>query len=195
MRRTPLLTQTAILATAGLLVLSNAARADKPVERFTAFAVDMSAQARPGARTGTVDITINRWSTPEERRRLEDALRENGPDGLLKALQDVKDDVGNVSTPGNLGYPLRFAYEAGKPGGARRILLATDRRIGYFEAINQPITTDYPFMVIDLTIGADGKGQGRLLPLARVTANDDHVVDVENYTTEPVRLTEVREVK
>src|SRR5262249_115560 len=75
---------TAALAPGARLAIATTARADKPVERFTAFAVDMSAQARPGARTGTVDITINRWSTPEERRRLADALRENGPDGLLK---------------------------------------------------------------------------------------------------------------
>jgi len=194
MRRNGFFT-TAPLAVAVLLGAAIAARADKAIERLTAFAVDMSAQARPGARSGTVDITIDRWSTDEERARLTTAVRENGPDALLKELQKVKDPVGYIQTPGNVGYPLRFARQVRMSDGTRRILLGTDRPIGYFEASNQPITAEYPFMVIDLTIGPDGKGQGRLLPLARVTADDDHVVDIENYTTEPVRLTEVRETK
>jgi len=180
---------------AAVLLAAAAARADKAIDHFTAFTVDMSAQARPGARTGTVDISINRWSTDEERARLAAAVRENGPDALLKELQKVKDPVGYIQTPGNVGYPLRFARQVRMADGTRRILLGTDRPISYFEATNQPITADYPFMVIDLTIGPNGEGQGRLLPLARVTANDDHVVDIENYTTEPVRLTQVRETK
>jgi hypothetical protein len=192
MRRKALFTT--FLAPAVLLAAVAAVHADKAVDHFTAFAVDMSAQAR-GARTGTIDIAINRWSTDEERERLAAAVRENGPDALLKELQKVKDPVGYIQTPGNVGYPLRFARETRISDGTRRILLGTDRPISYFEATNQPITTDYPFMVIDLTIGPKGEGQGRLLPLARVTANDDHVVDIENYTTEPVRLTQVRETK
>ena len=37
-----------------------------------------------------------------------------------------------------------------------------------------------------------GEGAGKLLPLARVTARDDQVVEVENYASVPVRLTKVR---
>src|SRR5688572_29159859 len=40
--------------------------AAKPIERLTAFAVDMS-NLTTRARTGTVDIAIERWSTDQER--------------------------------------------------------------------------------------------------------------------------------
>jgi hypothetical protein len=154
----------------------------------------MSAQAGRN-RAGTVDISINRWSTDDERNRLRDALREKGPESLLSALQNVKEPVGYIQTPGNVGYPLRFARQIPLGDGGRRILLGTDRPISFFEAMNPGVTSDYPFMIIDLTVNAKGEGQGRLLPLARVTANDDHVVDIENYTTEPVRLNAVHRVK
>jgi hypothetical protein len=100
------------------------ALAAKPVERLSALAVDMSNMA--GARnTATVDIVIDRWSTDAERDTLRAALREGGPEGLLKALQKVK-EVGRISSEGSLGYPLRFARQAASPSGGRRIILGTD---------------------------------------------------------------------
>ena len=71
-------------------------RADDPVERLTAFAVDMSATPdlrTRGARSGTVDVTIERWSTQEEF-EIEGALQEGGPDLLLKSLQKIDDPAG-----------------------------------------------------------------------------------------------------
>jgi hypothetical protein len=184
---------TAVLSL-GFLLPAAPSRAAEPIERFTAFAVDLSAQASRN-RTGTVDINIDRWSTDAERNQLRDALRESGPDKLLSALQKIKDPVGSIQTPGHIGYPLRYARQIPLGNGGRRILLGTDRPISFFEAVNGGATKDYPFLVIDLTVDAEGKGQGRLLPIARITANDDHAVDIENYTSEPVRLNEVRKVK
>jgi hypothetical protein len=168
--------------------------AKEPVERLTAFAVDMSNMAGR-TRTGSVDIVIDRWSTDQERDQLLGALREGGSDGLLRALQKIKDPAGRVQTPGNVGYPLRFARETRASDGSRRIIIATDRPISFFEAVNRPRTSDYPFMVIDLRLRPDGKGEGKLMPIARITANEEHVVEIENYASEPVRLTQVREVK
>jgi hypothetical protein len=168
--------------------------AKEPVLRLTAFAVDMSNMAGR-TRTGTVDIVIDRWSTDQERDQLLAALRESGSDGLLRALQKIKDEAGHIQTPGRVGYPLRFARQIPGPGGSRRIIIGTDRPISFFEATNRPQTSDYPFMVIDMRLGPDGKGEGKLMPIARITANDEHVVEIENYASEPVRLTEVHEVK
>jgi len=167
--------------------------AAKPVERLTAFAVDMSNLAMR-TRAGTIDIAITRWSTPEQRAALVSALREGGPDALLKALQKTK-EVGYIRTPESIGYPLRFAQEIPTPDGGKRIIIATDRYVSFLEATNQPRSIDYPFMLVDIRLGPDGKGTGKLMPLAKVTMNEDHVVEIENYASEPVRLTEVHEVK
>lgn len=185
----------AFLATVLLAVIVTAgpALADKPVEHFTAFAVDMSNTAGR-TRAGTVDVIINRWSTPQERDQLVAALREGGNDGLLRALQKVKDPAGYIRSAGRIGYPLRFAWQM-PSGDGRRIIIATDRPVSFLEASTRPRTMDYPFMLIEMRVDAQGRGQGKLLPLARIQANDDHVVEIENYASEPVRLSEVRKLK
>jgi len=192
MRRTPW-THTWTL-TAGLLaaaaLIPATARAADPLERFTAFAVDMSGRARSSATT--VDIAIERWTTDDERDRLTAALSENGADSLLKALRKVEPRVGYIRTATSIGYPLRFARQVPLPDGGRRILIATDRRLSFMEVANSRRTVDYPFLVIDMRLAPDGEGEGRLLPLARVELHPDHVVEIENYSAQPVRLTKVK---
>jgi hypothetical protein len=169
------------------------ASAAKPVEQLTAFAVDMSNLAR-NTRTGTVDFIIDRWSTDADRDKLVAALREGGSDALLRALQK-QDEVGRVRGTGSVGYPLRFAREIPISTGGRRVILATDRPVSFLELTNRPQTMEYPFMIIDIRMNAKGEGEGKLLPLARVTMNEDHVIEIENYASEPVRLSSVRKVK
>lgn len=182
-----------LVAGSSLPVAGGIALAAEPVERLTAFAVDMSNLA--GARnTASVDIVISRWTTDAERDQLRAALSENGADGLLRALQKVK-EVGRIRSDGRLGYPLRFAREVPLSSGGRRILIGTDRAISFLELVNQPRTVSYPFMVIDIRLDAAGKGEGKLMPLAKITEDRDHVVEIENYASEPVRLTSVQSKK
>lgn len=101
----------------GLLasIATTAAQTDAPVERFTAFAVNMAGNiGRTGAQT--VEIVVNRWSTDTERDRLLSVLQEQGPDKLLDALQAVP-RLGYIRTPDSLGYepPLR-AQDCGGRG-------------------------------------------------------------------------------
>lgn len=49
------------------------------------------------------------------------------------------------------------------PDGGERVVLVTDRRIGFWEAANQPRSIDYPFTVIELRLQADGEGEGKIL--------------------------------
>ena len=89
------------LTAAAAVVSHGTALAAKPVEHLTAFAVDMSNLAAR-TRAGTIDIVINRWSSDEERDRLLSALRESGTDGLLRALQKIKEPAGYIRTPPGL---------------------------------------------------------------------------------------------
>ena len=186
---------TACMVTIGAAVASHrTAFAAKPMMHLTAFAVDMSNMANR-TRAGTVDIIINRWSSDQERDTLRATLREGGTDSLLKALQKIKEPAGYIRTPSSIGYPLRFARQIPTPEGGKRIIVATDRYVSFLEATSQPRSIDYPFMLVDIRLGPDGKGTGKLMPLAKVTESEDHVVEIENYASEPVRLNEVRELK
>jgi len=183
-----------VVAIAAVAASTGTLLAAKPVMHLTAFAVDMSNMANR-TRAGTVDIVINRWSSDEGRDTLRAALREGGTDSLLKALQKIKEPAGYIRTPSSIGYPLRFARQIPNPHGGKRIIVATDRYVSFLEATTQPRTIDYPFMLVDIRLGPDGKGTGKLMPLAKVSESEDHVVEIENYASEPVRLNEVRELK
>lgn len=167
-----------------------AARAATPEgrETFTAFAVNF--EGVYGASTGTVQISVDRWSTPEERRNLEAVLAEKGADRLLDAVQKMK-PVGRISTPGRLGQDLRFAYQVPLASGGRRIIVGLDRHLSFYEASRRPRSADYPFTVLEMRVDENGRGQGKLVVAAQVTGLGE-TIEVENYNNTPVRLTQVR---
>jgi hypothetical protein len=137
-----------------------------------------------------VDITINRWSSDAERQRLVEVLQAKGPGALLETLRDIP-EVGTIRTPDSLGYPLHYAHQTAGEDGGRRVVIATDRPIGFWEAANQPRTIDYPFTVIQMQLGPDGTGEGRMSIATRIIAHDN-IVELENYATQPVMLKQVR---
>ena len=181
----------------GLCVLVLAAhlaagQTDGKAERFTALAINFDAPA--GAASTTVDISVNRWSTDTERDRLMTILMEKGPDALLDALSKLP-KLGTIRTPDSLGYDLRFARRTPGPDRSERIVIVTDRPIGFWEAANRPRSIDYPFTVIELRINPDGKGEGKLSIGTKIQADKDtKTIVLENYSMQPVQLSAVRRV-
>src|SRR3954465_11512494 len=197
----------ALTAAGGALVLSNvtaaAPQADKPALpvplRMTAFAVSMGTAAT-GA-NAVMDIRITRWSTAEERQNLIDTAVEKGQDALLRALQKMPSH-GRISIPGwtgpdphnaRLGWVLHYAFATPGEDGGYRIGIATDRYIGMWEARNQPRTIDYPFSLIEIRLGKDGKGVGKMAVATRIDYDKKKKqLVLENYSSEPVRLNEAK---
>jgi hypothetical protein len=180
-----------------LAVIGSGARVtsadDKAVLRLRAFAVNLNSTGR--ASTGTLDINIERWSTPEEAARLRDILTEKGEDALLEAVQKLP-RMGSIARTGNLGWDIRFAQQIPAAGGGRRIVIATDRPMSFWEAANQPRSADYAFTLAEVRLGPDGKGEGKLVPAAKIDYDkESNTLEIENYNTEPVRLTQVEVVK
>jgi hypothetical protein len=157
-------------------------------EEFIANAVNMSNIGNPGA--SQVEITVNRYTTDEARDRLMATFRENGASGLLKALQS-EPPVGSIRAPGSLSYDLRYARQLSGDEGGRRIVLATDRPVGFAEAANNSRTMDYPFTLVELRLDKDGHGEGKLSVATKLTLNDNVLV-IEDYADQPVMLTDVR---
>jgi hypothetical protein len=182
---------TAYLIVSAFLAMSSGVDAQTQVQReeFTAVAIANN-NIQSGA--GTVLISIDRWSTNAEREKFVNALRK-GPQTLVDALQDTR-PVGRIRTPDSLGYDLRYAYQTPGEDGGRRIVIATDRPIGFWEAFNRPRTVDYPFTVVQMQIGADGRGTGTLSPFTKVLASGDNIY-LENFASAPVMLTEIRAKK
>lgn len=168
----------------------------KPILHLTTFAVDLgSPGSARGARAGTLDIAIERWSTPEEVAKLHDALVEKGADGLLDAIQKTK-QVGYIRAPTSVGWPIHFAQQVTAADGTKRIVFATDRPMSFWEIVNRPRSADYAFLLGEIRLRPDGKGEGKLVTAGKVDYDEEtKTLEIENYNTEPVRLNEVRVVK
>jgi hypothetical protein len=157
-------------------------------EEFTAFAVNMGALTGTGA-TAQLIINITRWNPAAERDELFTILKEKGQGALLSRLQRVK-SVGTLRTPNSIGYDLRLALEEPGKDGGRRVLVVTDRPVGFNEATARPVSIDYPFTVIDMQIPPKGYGQGTMSIAAKIIPAGRTVL-VENYDTQPVQLNRI----
>jgi hypothetical protein len=158
-------------------------------ERFTAVALSTGGP-RSSAVAEQVIISIDRWSTGEQRQMLVDTLREQSSDELLEKLRDMP-RVGHIRTPDSLGYPLHYADQQPLPDGGRRIVLATDRPIRFWETWTGSRTLDYPFTLIELKVDEQGHGEGKLSRAARIVPLDGRIL-LENWSVAPVQLTNVR---
>jgi len=165
-------------------------------ERFTAFAADIGTlPTSHGARSGTVDIVVERWSTDAERRKLVEAFEKKGADGLLSALHSMP-RLGTLRRPNTRGWELHYAVQVPAEDGGRRILLGTDRHINAWEEGYQPGTSDYLFTLIELHLDKDGQGDGRLSLATKIVPSEDgKQLELESYSSEPVHFTRVVQEK
>lgn len=86
---------------------------------------------------------------------------------LETALQELR-TVGFIWTGGSLGYALKYAQRSEEPGGGERIVLVTGRPLGRWDGDGPWRGSDGSgpaselFTVVELRLGADGKGEGKL---------------------------------
>ena len=180
------------LALLGAVLLARPASAqlsDAPV-RFTAAAINMNRGA-----AGSVEIVVDRWSTKAEREKLMNVMMKQGPEKLLDALQDMP-RVGYFRSPNSVGIDIHFAWHVPGEDGGERVVLVTDRRIGFWEAANQPRSVDYPFTVIELRMNHDGQGEGKMSIATKIIADAENgIVTLENYDIQPVLLNNIKRAK
>ena len=180
---------TVISSTAILTLVTSAQTMGSP-ERFSATAMNIN-----NGSAGNIDITVNRWSTDKERDTLMAVAAEKGPDKLLDALQDLP-PVGHFGAPGNLSWDIHFARRMRLPEGGERVVLVTDRRIGFWEAANQPRSINYPFTFIEVRLNRDGVGEGKMSIATKVIYDKaENMLTLENFQTSPVQLTNVKREK
>lgn len=172
--------------------------AGEPI-RLSAWAVSM-ANVATGA-NAVIDIRINKWSTDKERETLISTLVDKGQDKLLDTLRDLP-DKGRISIPGRqgpdpnqtrLGWTLHYAMKTPLEDGGTRILVATDRYMTFAEVRNRPRTYDYPFTFLEIRLKKDGTGEGKMAVATQLQFDKKkNTIVFENYSTEPVRLTNVK---
>jgi len=167
--------------------------------RMSAWAVSM-ANVATGA-NAVIDIRINKWSDDKEREELIGTFLDKGQDRLLDKLRDMP-EKGRISIPGRrgpdpnqtrLGWTLRYTRQWPGEDGGMRIMIATDRYMSFAEVRNRPRTYDYPFTFLEIHLNKDGAGEGKMAVATQLRFDKkEKTIVFENYSTEPVRLTNVK---
>mgnify|MGYP001817181656 CR=1 FL=1 len=152
-----------------------------------------------GRRASILQLRITAWTTEEERQQILNEIQEataqggrRGTRAVARALRGAS-RVGTLNAPGQTGWSLRYARLIPMPDGKQRLLLATDRPVAFAEAWTSTRGGDFDVTVIQLTLDAEGNGEGTLSFGTEVVWNSDtESLEVTNITSQPIALGNVR---
>ena len=186
-----------VVLSSTLLVPRDArAQGEELEQRYRAFGVAMGAGV-----SGVLDITVTRWTTPEERALLIKSLIENGQEKTVELLRQQKETgwARTQSGAGMGGLPssrLHYAYEFNQEG-KRTVVLVTDRTMRIGEVGTRSAEYDVSAIVMELTQeGDEEKGQGVFYPAVKFGFNKEkNTLEIEYLGTQPIRLTSIHREK
>ncbi len=137
-------------------------------------------------------LSIEGVNSSAEAARAVAMLAEGGQDALMREFRGKR--LGYFSMGAQLGRDLNFVQETTTADGGRRIVILFERWMNTFEIRYGTRSEDYPFTYIELTVDRNGKGQGTLIPAARITFDKKHgnQIDVENFGIYPAQLAGVQ---
>ena len=164
--------------------------APEPVQQNEIFTGTVMVTNAPATGIARLRITVERWTTDDERKKFAVAIRDGGSDGLVAEME--KSTAGYIQVENNLRWPIRSAA-TWKTDKGRMVRFATNRPMNINETYNQTRSMDYPIGVIELLLPPEGKGEGRLLVATRVQFNKEGKLEVESLPTNtgPQQVTNV----
>jgi hypothetical protein len=179
------------LAAPLLTVYAAARKKTVYVERFTAAAHSLVI-----GQTSRVEIGISRWSTPEEREVLLEAVKNTGPADFQNTLRRVLEQqelCGFFRFRNTTAVNIRYARQVPTEGGGRNILLVAERPIHVGEVARMSRSFDYMFSVMQLELDEDDRGEGALALGVEIIFNPQtNSIEMTKFSTQPVRLVGVR---
>jgi len=141
-----------------------------------------------GTLTGRLTLTVEKWTTPEERDQLFMVLQKDGSDALVKELRKKK--VGYFRLARTTAESINFAISRQTEKGLLiRLVAARPIHFGEFKAHTQ--SQQYEFGFIEFLLDEKGKGEGRILPAVKIGINKNGLLNIESLGFEPLKLINV----
>jgi hypothetical protein len=146
-----------------------------------------------GLNTRTVSrpftMIINRTTSDSDATRYLQTLQRGGQDDFSRQIES--NDLGRFSFSGQVGLPIN-AVLVDRDGDDTRIRAVFKRWLGFGELRRGLRSVDYPFTYVEIRIDQNGRGEGTIIPAARVRARGSNTLEVEDFGTFPGRLMGVR---
>jgi hypothetical protein len=114
----------------------------------------------------------------------------NNQAGLLQKFQKMKRS-GWVALMNRPGVDIKVIREQKTPEG-REITLLTDRPIGIWEAVNSPVTQEYPYGMMKFIVNDKGEGSGTIYPIVRVKSIGPNGIKIEDYGVIPLQVPKIQ---
>lgn len=156
-------------------------------ERITGTFVSMS--GRTAGRSRQFTLIAKRYTAPNELRELNEALS-RGQDELLKAMSKM--DAGQIQIGTGVGVPANVIIADPWNEGGRRVTVLYARWLQFFELRYGTRSQDYPIGYAEMYLDRNGRGEGTLIPAARVRLKGGNTWEVEDFGTFPARLMGLR---
>jgi len=166
----------AILAAALIAIAMGMGRAAAAQEVIDATAFGTSTQM---GKNVAVKIIIDRYSTAEDKKTIDEAFAKGQNQGLVNALSKMK-SVGRIQIPGTLGYDIAYAVSVPSPTG-RTVRFVTNRKISFGEAYRNTQSQAYNLTAGQINIDNQDskKNAGVLYPAAQLVINKDGDLQIE----------------
>jgi len=170
-----------------MAIFMTAALAAAQVETLDAIARGTSTQM---GKKFNVKVSIDQFSTPEDRQKLIDAFQKGGHDELARTLSKMK-AVGRIRLPSNTGFPIAYAQSIPTPTG-RKIRFATDRVLTIYENAQNTRSKGYDVTFGEIEINDQDKNAntGVLYPAVKVTMNKQNELQFDLFQN-PWKLTNI----
>ncbi len=144
----------------------------------------LGGQARP------FTLIVNSYTAPNQVRELNDALQRGGQDELLRVLSEM--EAGRIQIGTGVGVRANAVIADSWGEGGTKLTVFYERNLSIAELRYGTRSQDYRIGYAEIFLDRNGRGQGTLIPAARLRLKDGNTWEVEDFGAFPARLTGLR---
>ena len=169
-----------------LIFICQVGQSQPSTQRVNGTLVGIS--GRSSGRTLPFSLIINGYTSPGQIVELNEA-RQRGEDELLRTMSKMK--MGRIQIGNSVGVPANAIIATPWEDGTKLTILY-ERNLNFFELRYGRRSADYRFGYAEILLDRNGRGQGTLIPAARVNLKDGNQWVVEDFGVFPARLMGLR---
>jgi hypothetical protein len=141
-------------------------------------------------RSRPFSLIVNRYTPANQLRELNEALGRGGQDELLRTLSKM--DAGRVQIGTGVGVPANAVIRDAWGDGGTKLTVLYERYVRFFELRYGTRSQDYPVGYAEIFLDRNGRGEGTLIPAAKVRLRGENTWEVEDFGVLPARLMGLR---